>query len=186
MTALLISLLQLTAALLTNAAHNPSITPEEQVRVISTAGMAIQFAVEASGSQSVPGGDGNIWPNYSQLLRARYLTAGGSRVPLGGEVKLDNGTISFGDINGDGLDDAIVVVVRSLPGSSEYQPAFAVMLNQGGGNLFNIGDFPLPKGYILFDDHHIENRQFNADMKLPDATRRMYHYTLVGMELLEI
>ena len=87
-----------------------------------------------------------------------------------------------GDLNGDHMDDAVVVVLRAKSGE-ERADNFAVMLNQGNG-LFNASVLPLQKGYEIFS-HRIENEQFDVDMKLPGKDRKIYHYKLVGTELVE-
>ncbi|OGZ02511.1 MAG: hypothetical protein A2946_00700 [Candidatus Liptonbacteria bacterium RIFCSPLOWO2_01_FULL_53_13] len=183
MTASLIALLGLTASLLANIQANPALPPEVSSRAINTASQVLELALRMRMPEEfMASGANTLWPSYNQLISSRYLTADGTRVIQGGDVKLLGQYTSFGDLNGDHMDDAVVVVLRAKSGE-ERADNFAVMLNQGNG-LFNASVLPLQKGYEIFS-HRIENEQFDVDMKLPGKDRKIYHYKLVGTELVE-
>lgn len=140
-TTTLLSLLQAAAMMLTFAQTHPLPAATSQ-SVVHVASNAVQLVTQAAApiDFAVPQSN-SIWPNLDELAHAPYLDAPGHWVPLGSSVQLVQEDTSFGDLNGDGIDDAAVVVDRlSASGAPNYY--LAAMLNQGG-ILFNIADVPL-------------------------------------------
>lgn len=127
--------------MLTFAQHNTTSTAFMQQAVHFGSG-AVQVATQATAPVdfSIPQNDSG-WPNTKDLAQAPYLDAPGHWAPLGATVKLIEADTSFGDLNGDGLDDAAVIVNRpSSNGAPNYY--LAAMLNQGG-IMFDVADLSL-------------------------------------------
>ncbi len=160
------------AVSLLSFAQGSQTTPAMAQKAVDLAENAIQAVVQAKApvNFAVKENDG-IWPNVDDLLNAPYLDSNNSWVPLGRTVSLVTESISFGDINNDGLDDAAVVVNRpGTGGSANY--FLAAMLNHGK-ILFNIADVPLGKS-VNVDSHRI------VDGKILIGGKK---YELFGKEL---
>ena len=178
-------LLQAATSLLTGIGQNVNLSYAVREQAVLVAEHVIQISTQAEAMPrigfSVPKNT-SIWPTIGDLYQTAYRTTDGNWVPLGAGVQLVTPSISFGDVNGDGLDDAAMVVVRTASdGSTQY--ALAAMLNQGG-ILFNIADLPLGTA-IQVRSHSIENNQITLDMKIGDAAEQVYHYTLLGNQLIK-
>jgi hypothetical protein len=195
----IIALLQVVAALLVSLQNNPQASDAVKMQAITAANQAVALAGQAAAqtaqtppsSQSVQAqvtvveatstGSTNIWPNYNWLEQAQYIDLSGAKVLLGGtSVHLFGDYISFGDVNNDGLDDAVVIVQRSTDGIN-FSYAIAVMLNQRGW-LTNVADLALPGAPTIYD-HRVLNGKFQIDMQVGSATRQVYYYKLVGSTL---
>ena len=138
-----LSLLQALAAMLTLLHGAP--TPPSSSTLASAVGLAnktIQIVAQANANIpfAVAPNDGT-WPNINDLENAAYRDANGNWVRLGPSVSLIQGDTSFGDLNGDGLDDAAVIVNKpDAYGSPNY--FLVAMLNQGGV-MFDDAELPL-------------------------------------------
>jgi hypothetical protein len=176
-------LLQLTVSLLTGAQHNDQMPLAVKQRIVAVAGQTIQLSTQALAKIDFPvPRNASIWPNYSELNNAPYLDAAGNYVRLGQDVQLVGSSISFGDINNDGLDDAMVVVKKNEPnGSTGY--FLAAMLNQGG-ILFNIADAPLG-GAVQIYSHRIQNGELAMDATIGNQSRSTIRYALLGNQLIK-
>lgn len=172
------SLLQITAAFLMGVQHNPQATLTTQEQAVLTASHVVQLSEQAIADIpfNVPQNDSN-WPNIHDVDNAPYLNSQGNFVQLGQGVDLISSNISFGDINGDGVDDAVVLVRQYSPvGTPSY--ALAALINQGG-ILFNIADAPLGSTTTIYD-HQIANGVLTIDLQTATQPRETLHYTLLG------
>ncbi len=165
-------LLQLAASLLTGAKNNPS------PQIVAVAAQTIQLSTQAlafaQGQINFPvPQNASIWPTVAELQVAPYVDARGGYVQLGAGVQLDSATVSFGDLNGDGYDDAMVIVKR-MKANGSTESDLAAMLNQGG-IMFNIADTPLGDN-VHVESHHIKNGEFILNTN---------HYVLLGNQLLK-
>ncbi len=172
------TLLQITATFLLGVQHNPSASFAAQQQAVLVGSRVVQLSTQdlANIGFVVPQ-DNSAWPNITDLQNAPYLNAEGRWVQLGQGVQLISSSTSFGDLNDDGLDDAVALVKRSLPdGSSDF--ALAAFLNQGG-ILFNIADAPLGTGVQVYN-HSIQNGESVMDLQVGSQARAMRHYDLLG------
>lgn len=179
-------LLQAAASLLTGIGQNNSVSYAVREQAVVTAEHAIQYATQAEAMPDIVfpvSNNASIWPTVGDLAHAPYRTADGGWVPIGKSVQLVSPSISFGDINNDGFDDAAVVVQRVADdGSADF--ALAAMIDQGD-ILFNIADLPLGSSVEVYS-HTIENGQILIDMKIGDAAPATYRYELLGNQLVKI
>lgn len=178
-------LLQTAMSLLTNVGQNADLPYAIREQAVLAAEHAIQISTQAEAMSrigfSVPKNT-SIWPTIGDLYQTAYRASDGKWVPLGKGVQLITSSISFGDINNDGLDDATAVVVQTASdGSTRY--ALAAMLNQDN-ILFNIADFPLGSA-VQVHSHSVENNQIVLDMKIGNAAEQTYHYELLGNQLIK-
>ncbi len=183
MNTIVLQLLQATAALLLAAqTHQSELSPALTAQLISAASHTVQLGTQMLAPQpstpEVP--STNIWPNISRLRNSFYLDSAGARVRTGNGIQLLEEYTSFGDLNLDGLDDAMVVVQNiSAEGAASY--VLAALLNQGG-ILFNIADYPLPKNLII-DSHRIESGVFNIELQDESGAKQKLRYKLLGNSL---
>lgn len=177
-------LLQMAASLLAGARNNPSLTPSTTEQIAAIGAHTIQLAAQAEANIgfAVPQNT-SIWPTIDDLMHSAYLNAGGAYVPEGPFASLEQSTVSFGDLNGDGLDDAAGVVDLTNAGSAPM-PYLAVFLNQGGV-MFNIADLPLDASTTVYS-HGIMNGVLTMDMQAAGAARATSTYELVGNRIVEI
>jgi hypothetical protein len=182
MTSTIAILLQLAATLLTGAQNNPQVSLAAKQQVVAVAGQTIQLSTQAIAEVQgqinfpVPQNSG-IWPNIRELMAAPYIDARGGYTQLGVAVHLDSATISFGDLNGDGYDDAMVIIKR-LKADGSTESDLAAMLNQGG-IMFNIADTPLGNNIQLstIASHQIQNGEFVMNENV--------RYSLLGNQLIK-
>lgn len=178
-------LLQMTASLLSGAQHNPDLSPTTTAKIAAIGAQAIQLAAQAEADArigfAVPKNPG-IWPNVSELVRSAYLNGNGDYVPEGADAALEQQTISFGDLNGDGLDDAAAIVDLKKNGSTEA--ALAVFLNQGGV-MYNIADLPLG-GAVTVYSHRIMDGVLTIDMQPAGHARATSTYALEGIRIVNV
>ena len=184
MTATIALLLQLAASLLTGAKNNYHMPLAAKQQVVAMAGQTVQLSTEALAKVAFPVPQNtSIWPNYSELKNAPYLDSGDKYVQLGQTVQLLGSSVSFGDINNDGIDDAVAAVKIAAPdGSSNY--FLAAMLNQGG-ILFNIADAPLGSNAWIYN-HRVQNGELVLDMATGNQASSTVRYVLLGNELMKL
>jgi hypothetical protein len=178
----LLALLQLVTSVLVGAQHNANLSPVATRQVIAVSSQSIQLVAQVERMQglryAIPQEDG-IYPNVKDLYNTVYLDRSGAYVPLGGTVNLVSQDTSFGDLSGDGVDDAAVVVSRKDP-SGVAQFDLAAMINQGG-MLFNIADISL--GSIDPVVTHTINEQ--GEVVIKTSTGLVSKYYLLGDELIK-
>jgi hypothetical protein len=172
------ALLQVTAMFLLGVQRNPSVSLAAQQQAVSVGGRVVQISTQALANISfpVPQNDGAA-PTIKDLQNAPYLSASGKWVQWGRGVAPVSSSTSFGDLNGDGFDDAAILVRRSLPdGSSDF--ALAALVNQNG-ILFNVADAPLGSSVQIYS-HTIQNGELVVDMQEDGSARAVRHYDLLG------
>ena len=180
MTTGLLAMLQVAATLLMSIQNNPQATLATQQQAIATANHAIQLSVQSLAT--IPFA---ITPNLSPapnilaLENAAYLNSEGSWSRAGAGVELVASSTSFGDLNGDGVDDAAALVVLTPQNGTRESYALAAMVNQGK-SLFNIADASLGSGPVAIYSHSIQNGELVLDMQIGNAPRATYRYALVG------
>lgn len=179
-------LLQALVALLSGLQNNPQAPQTAVAQGVAITGQAIQLAVQAQAlpkiNFAIPKND-SIWPNITDLYNAAYLDANGNYEPQGIGVGLVGEDTSFGDLNGDGYDDAAVIVKRT-DDSGNTVSALAAMLNQGG-IMFNIADVPLGNNIQLFSHHIVQGGTIVLDAQVDALPRATYAYRLAGEQLLK-
>lgn len=186
MQAVALALLNIVVSLLLNIQNNSSrISAAVQEQAVRAASQAVQL-----GSQALKPNSGfaeishtSIWPNSGQLQESLYLNYYGRRVPLGTMVQFVGSAISFGDMNGDNIDDAIVFV-KTVSDTNGVMYKIAMMLNQGG-ILFNITSVDLGNSLDVYS-HSIEANEFIVDMQAGSGARETRYYKLVGNAIMRV
>jgi len=179
----ILALLQITTALLTGIQGNTVLPSSTARQAVGIASRVVQISTQATAviPFSVPRDDG-IYPNYIDLLHSPYLSANGTYVRLGPVVAPGGQYVAFGDLNGDGLDDATIVVKRTAAdGTVAY--ALAAMLNQNG-ILFNIADYPLGDTMPVINSHRIESGTLIMNMQEGAGASATSTYWLLGNQFL--
>ncbi|OGZ53595.1 MAG: hypothetical protein A3B25_00635 [Candidatus Ryanbacteria bacterium RIFCSPLOWO2_01_FULL_48_26] len=182
MNTVVLQLLQVAATLLLAAqTHAGELSPALTAQFISFASRAVQLGTQALAPQPViPAiSSKNIWPNISGLRNAFYINSEGVRVRLGNGIRLLEEYTSFGDMNGDGFDEALVVTSE---GTTSY--ALAAFLNQGG-ILFNVAAVPLPKNLVIYS-HRIESGIFSIELRDEAGAKKKLLYKLLGNTLISV
>jgi hypothetical protein len=150
-----LSLLQALATLLMAIHAQPAPASATLLSAVGLTNRSLELVAQANAEIpfSVQANDGT-WPNIGDLQNAAYRDANGNWVRLGPSVVLVQEDTSFGDLNGDGLDDAAVVV--NEPDASGAAHYFLVaMLNQGGV-MFDAAELPLGNS-VDITSHRIAN-----------------------------
>ncbi len=176
-------LLQLAASLLTGAEHNAQMSLAAKQQIVAAASQTIQLSTQALAKIDFPVPQNtSVWPTAGDLAVAPYLDSVNKYVQLGESVQLIGSSISFGDINGDGLDDAMAVVQKTAPdGSTGYY--LAAMLNQGG-IMFNIADAPLGASVQVYN-HQIQNGNLVMGVSVGNQASSTIRYSLLGNQLIK-
>lgn len=178
-------LLQATASLLSGAHNNPAVSSTTAAQLVTLGSRTVQLAVQATApiDFAVPANK-SIWPNVVELLSAPYIDANGKYVREGASVELDQGSLSFGDLNNDGFDDAVALVTqRQNDGSTKS--VLAAFLNQGG-IMFNIADMPLGVAPVELYSHNVVGGLIVMNMKVGGQSRATTTYRLLGDEILKV
>jgi hypothetical protein len=182
----LTSLLQVTASFLMLISHSPKATPAMQAQAVTLGGQVVQISTQAAANIPfiVPQND-SAWPNITDLEDAPYLEPNsyGSWTRAGVGVEVISSSTSFGDINGDGFDDAVVLVEQN-PADANPNFDLAAMLNQGG-IMFNIADAPLGGSAQIYN-HEIQNGVLTIDMQSANYPHGIYHFILLGNKFAEV
>ena len=152
-------LLQMATTLLLSIGQNNTLPIQTREQAINIAEHSIQISTQAEAMPNIkfqiPKNNG-IWPNALDLEQTAYRNTDGNWAPLSNNLSIVDNSISFGDINNDGLDDAAVIIKQTnSDGSLNY--SLALMLNQNN-ILFNIADFPLGSSIEIFN-HKIANNE---------------------------
>ncbi len=191
MNALLATLLQLSLSLLSSA-QNPSASAELRAQAIATASQAITLYQTARQGQvqvqaQVP--KKNIWLNITQLANAEYADLAGNRFQLANgsyaaaanKATLRQEFISFGDLNKDLLDDAVVMLEVSA-GTSPAELMLAAVTNRGDGGVADAANLGLGRNVQIFD-HRVQNGEFKLDIQADGGRRETRLYKLQGDKL---
>jgi hypothetical protein len=181
------TLLQLATSLLTSVQNSSHVPQTIQEQAISLSSQAIQQGVQLWVTPLInfptPKNNG-IWPNITDLYNAAYISPDGGYTPLGTGVALVGEDTSFGDINGDGLDDAAVIVQRTdRTGKTNF--ALAAMLNQNG-DMFNIGDAQLGSNVQVFSHHVVQGGNIVLNMQAGNNAAQTSTYELLGDQLIKL
>lgn len=181
------TLLQLATTLLTGMQNNPQVSPSVAQQAVTLSSQVVQQATQLEVMPMIPfptPKNNSIWPNITDLYNAAYISPDGGYTPLGTGVALVGESTSFGDINGDGLDDAAVVVQRTdQTGKTAF--ALAAMLNQNG-DMFNIGDAELGSDVQVFSHHIIQGGDIVLNMQIGNQPAETSTYYLLGYQLIKI
>ena len=185
----LLALLQIAVSLLLSVQNN-QVSDASKIKAIASATQTIGFVLQTlankATAQYAQTPSTNIWPTADRLWSSLYLNREGKWVSLGSGVFIVDNSISFGDINNDNLDDAIVVtknISANDPADITYH--LTVMANQGG-LLFNVANFDLGKTQPKIYSHSIESNIFTIGMENATHPRKAYRYKLLGNTLVEI
>lgn len=169
-----LSLLQALAAMLAALHAQPSPSPAALQSAVNLANRSVEIVAQANAQIpfAVTANDG-VWPNMRDLQNAAYRDANGNWVRLGPSVALIQEDTSFGDLNGDGLDDAAVIVNKpDASGGAHYY--LVAMLNQGGV-MFDVAERSLGSS-VNITTHRITN----GVITLGDASYQLIGTTLVA------
>ena len=178
---------QALVVMLTALANNPQATPAELQQGIMKASQTIQLNYQIQAMAKIPfpiPRNKSNWMNIDDLATAPYLDTNGIYTQLGTGVALVEEDTSFGDLNGDGLDDA-AVVVQKTDVSGHTTIALAAMLNQNS-IPFDIADVTLGKNVKIFSHHVISGGTLVLDLQIDNNPRATYQYQLVGIQLMKI
>lgn len=186
MTTTILTLLGLMASLLTSAEQSNS--PVLQAKAVALAGQAVQLASLAQNSELIArlaeNTNHNIWPNATRLRNAYYPDTKGTLVLPGGEVQILDAYTSFGDLNGDAVDDAMVVLkITSLGGTSQYR--LGAMVNQDGFIYYAAG-YGLGELPEIHEHHIVPGGTFTFDATRRGMPRTTETYRLVGNTLVSL
>lgn len=184
----ILTLLQIAASLLASVHNNPQASFAAQQQAVALANQAVQQAIQLEVTPNInfpTPKNPSIWPNVVDLRSAAYIGPDGGYVPLSANVVLLDADTSFGDINGDGLDDAAAIIQRT---NSVGQTAtmLAIMLNQNGA-MFNIADVQLGDASMQILSHHVvEGGDIVLNTQSGFAPAQTSTYALVGEQLIKI
>ena len=185
----LLAFLQIAASLLASAQSSQT-SDAIKIKAVASATQTIGFVSQSllknNTPQSAQTPKANLWPTAEWLWNALYLNREGAWVSYGAGVRIIDNSISFGDMNGDFLDDGIVVTKNvSAKNPADVTYRLAVMANQGG-SFANIANFNLGKTQPTIYSHEIEAEVFTIDMEARGKARAIYKYKLLGNTLVEI
>src|SRR5258708_5889721 len=179
MTSTVSTLLQLATTLLLAAQQGGQLPPAVQQKMVTLAAQSIQLSTFALAPINFPvTKNDSIWPNVNDVGNAPYIGFDGKYTRLGQNLQVFDQYTSFGDINGDGLDDAAAIVKKTdAGGNASY--ALAALLNQGN-ILWNISDVPLGNTLPQVYAHSVVNGQVMLDMQAGDQPLATIYYGLLG------
>ena len=182
-TSTIVLLLNLATALLLRTQQTPALSPSSTLAIVGVANRSVQLAAQAAApiGFTVPHNT-DIWPTIEDLMQAAYLSPGGAYIHEGPFATLVQSTVSFGDLNGDGLDDAAGIVDLSNAGSKPM-PYLAMFLNQNGV-MFNIADLPLGASTTVYS-HSIMGGVLTMDMQIAGQPRSTSTYVLWGDRIMK-
>jgi hypothetical protein len=173
-------LLGVATSLLLAIQGQPNVSTDVSANALRLASQSIQLSalVAVYDAKNAQSASTNIWPSANRLANSKYLDRNGNLVSPGGPIAVMDSYTSFGDLNGDGLDDA-AVIIREV---DEY--VLAGMVNQSG-ILFNTARLPLGKSLFMYD-HRITDGVLKLDVQLGGGARKVFKYKLLGGKFIEI
>jgi hypothetical protein len=173
------TLLQVALAILTSAQHNTQASLAAREQLVIAAAQSEQLAVQAMAPLDFPiTPNDSKWPTTTDVYNAPYRDQNGNYGHMGQVGTLVAEDTSFGDLNGDGLDDAAVVIQSvSSDGSAHFE--LAALLNQGG-ILFNIANLQLGNNTVVYSHQIADGGEIVLDMQSASQPRATYHYELLG------
>ena len=179
-------LLQAATTILLSVGRNTALPISAREQAVNIAQHSIQLVTQAEAMPeinfTIPNNN-DIYPNATDLVQTAYRGLDGKWVPFGKNLSIVDNSISFGDINNDGIDDAVVLVKRTASnGNSDY--ALAFMLNQNN-ILFNITDVLLGSSVQIFN-HRITNNEFSVDLQIGNGLKKTYNYELLGNQAVQL
>jgi hypothetical protein len=179
-------LLQAATTILLSIGQNNSLPVATKMNAINIVEHSIQIATQAEAMNDIhfqiPKNNG-IWPSALDLKQTAYRGTNGFWAPISNNLSIVGETISFGDINNDGFDDAAVVMKQINPDKSANY-FLALMLNQGN-ILFNIANIQLGSSVQIFG-HKITNNKILYDMKIGNSAKKVYNYELLGNQVITL
>lgn len=201
MSASLLGILNITATLLLSVQNNPLVSTADAERVVSSASQTIQSVMwtlrQPTNTDKVAT---STWPSARAMRNADFFNEEETRIVLrdGKQQNADGSKpsgarsvslnileqySSFGDLNRDNLDDAVLIVktVSQKAGTGYH---LAVMLNHNG-TFFNLGNEKLINPKTIFD-HRIEEGLFTIDYENTNGIRAKRSYALLGNRLLPL
>jgi len=202
----LIALLQTVALLLGTLQGNPGLPSDVQQNILNLATEAVQVSKERLANQGTitatgqtSGGDTitaavevvtpivndplkSYWPNYERLTQSYYTDLNQNQVLPGNIVQPRYEHLSFGDLNNDGRDDAMVIVERIADNGTIIQ-SLAPMINSGN-SLVNIDNLTLGYNVAVYS-HRITNGRYKLEASV-DGTTFTRYYQLFGDELRQV
>jgi hypothetical protein len=174
-------------SLLSGAHNNPAMSATSTAQIVALGNRTVQIAAQTIAPINfVVPANNSIWPNVTDLLVAPYITANGSYVHQSPTtVQLDQSSISFGDLNNDGLDDAVAIVTRpAASGATEND--IAMFINQNN-IMFNIADLSLGIAPVTVYSHHVvSGGLLTMDMQVTGQARATTTYRLLGDQILKL
>jgi hypothetical protein len=173
------TLLQVATTLLLAVQGDHRLPPAVQQKMVTIAEQSIQLSTQALAKIDFPVTNNNsIWPTADDVGNAPYIGLDGKYARSGANIQAFDQYTSFGDMNGDGFDDAAVIIKRTNA-NGNVNFALGAMLNQGN-ILFNIADVPLGNTAPAIYDHHVVNGQVMLDMQMGNQPRAVSYYELLG------
>jgi hypothetical protein len=155
-TSAILGVLQAAAILLT-AAQGRGVSTTTMQNAVFAGDQAVQLALQVANPipfAVTPNTD--IWPTIGDVTNSAYRDSSGKWVRLSSNVALIPGDTSFGDLNGDGYDDAAVIINKPTnDGSAHYY--LDALINQNN-ILFDAAEYPLGSN-IIINSHQIENNK---------------------------
>jgi hypothetical protein len=177
------------AALLGAFQNNPRISQVQFEQIFALTNQSIQIAAQVEAAPrinfAVTPNDG-FQPNIKDVYNSAFLDANGNYIPLGSTVVLIPGDTSFGDLNGNGQDDA-AAVVQEVDANWNSSVNLAALLNQGGV-MFNIADATLATGTStlqIFSHNVVSGGGIVLNMQEGNGTIETSTYMLIGDQLVK-
>jgi hypothetical protein len=191
LTSVLVSL-QMALTLLMGVQNNSHATNASAQQAIIVASQAVQQAVQYNVAPMMSGfqtsKNNSIWPNITDLNNAVYMGPDGGYMRLSaggpGSVQLVGEDTSFGDINGDGSDDAAVVVQRTHSNGNATLD-LAIMLNQNGV-MFNVADAQLGDNVQILSHHVVQGGDIVLNTQVGTNAAQTSTYKLLGEQLIKL
>ncbi len=175
----LLSLLQATLALLL-AVQNPGLPANVKQQALAAVSQSLKVYREASFK--LPDSGLPVvypWLSAKDLLGAEYKNDSGGTFRLKngayGNIRLEDQYISFGDLNKDSMDDAVVVMTETKNGSTRYY--LAAVENFSNGYLFDVAHKELGKEVQIYD-HRVQNGEFKIDLQADNQSRETRLYRI--------
>jgi hypothetical protein len=176
------------ASLLMSMQSNSHVSSATLQEAVALTNQSIQIAaqVEAAPRINFPVTPNNgFQPNITDVYNSAFLDPNGNYVQLSPTAVLIPGDTSFGDLNGDGVDDA-AVVVQEMDANGNWSTQLAALLNQGGV-MFNIADAELAAGTSTLQifSHNIVGGEVVLNMQVGNGPIETSTYMLVGEQLVK-
>ena len=194
MTSLIANLLQVALALVLSVQTNPALTKEQKLDALASASHAVQLAALALDPLQpiVVNNYGYADLGQNDLQNAELrdldgqvirLRAGGYSYPDGRQAKLMENLTSFGDLNRDNADDAVLIIKMNGGGRADKYLAAAVL---NGNGVTRAGGSAELKDAVTIQSHHVEAAEFQIYYDRQDGGSIFRRFKLKGGALAEI